>query len=348
MNNMNFSNFMPNNPWNMNNVFNTSALTDNATKMYNSMSSNFTKNIEMLQDMFSNSITKDSFKNLNHNMEAYTRMYEIWLPVYKSLQNKMFDMESLKQMANPAQFKSVMDKVFNFNSAEHIQNFTNMLNGSVNYSQEHLQANMNEMMELNQKNMALLAKIMSGDFNAISEYNNNIIAYANKQQNPLAKLFPQMNENDYSQKMQSLVTDLNKYSSTISQLQYKMYVTGQNTLENLIKEVAELAQEGKDVSNYNEFYQKWIEVSEKAYIEFFKTDEFSALQGEVINLGLRLKLDIEAATEKMFEGLPIAKKSDLDELYKTIADLKRRLRTVEKNDSEVVSEETKSTKKAKA
>lgn len=323
-----------NNQWMNNNPFanftSHNKFTEGATNIYNSFASNFNKNVEMLSSMFTNNITKDSFKNLNNNMEAYTNLYQIWLPIFKSIQTKMYDAETLKNMANPAQFKNVMDKVFNFNALEQIQGFTNLLNNSANYSQEQTQAKLNEMYELNNKNMALLPKIMAGDVNAIQQYNQNIIDYSKSIQNPLEKFFPQWSENEITTKMQSLSTDLNNYSAKIAKMQNQMYATGQKSLEKLIKETAKLAEQGKDISNFNEFYQKWIALTEKSYTEFFKTNEFSELQGEVINMGLRLKQEIDAQSEKMFEGLPIAKKSELDELYKAIADLKRRLRAVEK------------------
>lgn len=303
---------------------------ENMNNMYNSFAGNFNKNVDMLSEMFSNTLTKDTFKNLNNNMEAYTRMYEMWLPLFKSMQTKMYDADSLKQMANPARYKEVMDKVFNFNTFEQVNEFVKMLNSTLGQTQEQGSVAMNDMFELSQKNMALLPRIMNGDTKAVSEFNANIAAYSAKFNNPIMKMFPQLKDMDFTAKTTEMVNNMNKYAEKANQMQYQMYVTGQKSLEKLIKETAELAKSGKDVSNFNEFYQKWIELTEKSYTDFFKTDEYSKLQGEVINMGLKLKQQVEAQAEQLLEGIPVAKKSELDELYKTIAELKRRVRALEK------------------
>ena len=45
---------------------------------------------------------------------------------------------------------------------------------------------------------------------------------------------------------------------------------------------------------------------------------------------MKLKKDIELQTEKMLKDIPVATRSELDEVYKTIYDLKKQVRQLEK------------------
>ena len=57
-----------------------------------------------------------------------------------------------------------------------------------------------------------------------------------------------------------------------------------------------------------------------------ESDEYSALMGEVSALQLKLRKDMEAQMERALAGIPVATRTELDELYKTIYDLKKEVR----------------------
>ena len=71
---------------------------------------------------------------------------------------------------------------------------------------------------------------------------------------------------------------------------------------------------------------------------------------------MKLKKEMELQVEKSFSGLPIATRSELDELYKTIYDLKKQVRQLEsmmemdaesEEAADAASTEEKTAKKAK-
>lgn len=77
-------------------------------------------------------------------------------------------------------------------------------------------------------------------------------------------------------------------------------------------------------------YQEWMNISDKTFVSLFESDEYSEKMAEVSAMQMRLKKDMEKQAEKMLVGLPVATRSEMDELYKTIYDLKKQVRELEK------------------
>ncbi len=72
-----------------------------------------------------------------------------------------------------------------------------------------------------------------------------------------------------------------------------------------------------------------MSISDKTFVSLFESDEYSQLMAEVSALQLKLRKDMEAQMEKALSGIPVATRTELDELYKTIYDLKKEVRQLE-------------------
>ena len=61
----------------------------------------------------------------------------------------------------------------------------------------------------------------------------------------------------------------------------------------------------------------------------YGTDEFSKLKAELTTLSLEIKTNIEKQIENKMEQFPIVAKSEMNDLYQTIHDLKKTIKTLE-------------------
>ena len=61
----------------------------------------------------------------------------------------------------------------------------------------------------------------------------------------------------------------------------------------------------------------------------YATEEFSKLKAELTTLSLDVKKNIEQQFENKIEHLPLVVKSELNELYQTIHDLKKTIKALE-------------------
>jgi hypothetical protein len=160
------------------------------------------------------------------------------------------------------------------------------------------------------------------------------------------------------QEWSDIANRINVYNMKNAELQYMIYNQGTKVMDKLAENVAKKMQDGTEVSSMMSLYQEWLNISDKVFVSLFESVEYSELMAEVGAMQMKLRKDIELQTEKMLKDVPVATRSEMDEAYKAIYDLKKEVRelgrklTATENAPVVASEETevkpaaKSTKKA--
>jgi len=98
----------------------------------------------------------------------------------------------------------------------------------------------------------------------------------------------------------------------------------------MAENIAAKMENGEEVKSMMAVYQEWMNISDKTFVSLFESDHYSVLMAEVSALQLKLKKDVEGQMEKMLENVPVATRSEMDELYKTIYELKKEVRQLEK------------------
>src|SRR5690606_13559951 len=120
------------------------------------------------------------------------------------------------------------------------------------------------------------------------------------------------------------------YNIKNAEMQYMVYQQGQKVMDQLVANIAEKVQSGTEINSIAALYQEWLNLSDKVYVELFESDAYSKLMAEVSALQLKLRKDMDLQAEKMLANIPVATRSELDELYKVIYDLKKEVRQLEK------------------
>jgi hypothetical protein len=102
-------------------------------------------------------------------------------------------------------------------------------------------------------------------------------------------------------------------------------------MEQMVEKMSAKIQNGENIDSLLKVYQDWMTTGDAVYTDFFKSDEYSKLMTEVSSLQLKLKLDIEKQIETtILKDMPVATRSEMDEVYKNIYDLKKMYRRLEK------------------
>jgi hypothetical protein len=170
----------------------------------------------------------------------------------------------------------------------------------------------------------------NANWNQFMNYTNPLVEMYEKTFAPYAKLMSP-EQNNMGEKMVEMMETFSKYSIKQTQLQYLLYQTSQKSMETAVENAYKNMSENKEVSNFNQFFNEWVSVTDKAFVELFGSDEFSALKSEVLSLSSHIKKEMEVSMEKSMEKMPFAFKSHLDELYKSIYDLKKMVKEMKKN-----------------
>jgi hypothetical protein len=151
----------------------------------------------------------------------------------------------------------------------------------------------------------------------------------------------------------STLDKINLYQTKQTQLQYLLYSTSQTAMETTIKSnFNKVKDNASEINNFNNFFTEWINTNELAFTNLFATDEFSELKAEVTSLSMGIKKDFDNQLISTLENTPFAFKTDMDEVYKSLYDLKKMVKQMQQMleinvDDAITNQKTSSTSKTK-
>lgn len=331
---------------NMNNAFDMKNMNaDGMMNLFNTWKNTMNDSYVEMMKNFNNGETKNNFADMFNNSEMYMKTFQFFMPMMKSLNDKTFTPEMFKNLFNTEAYKDMMDKMFNMNP-DLMKNFMD------NTMMASMKENMYKMMDNGKNNFDSMKANMSNMFSNNSMMdgmmNNYHQMYAQMQTSmaPLTKLFgsnPTMHNMELTKELMEMMS---AYQTKNNQMQYMMYTTGMKAMDEMAENLYAKIRNGEDVKEFADVYKNWLNTNDKHFVQLFETPEYSKLMSEVSALQLNLKGKIEKQMEKAMEKLPIVNRSEMDELYKTIQDLKKRINSLEKQNTDLaaqVSEESSKT-----
>ncbi len=104
-----------------------------------------------------------------------------------------------------------------------------------------------------------------------------------------------------------------------------------------------ISAEDLEPKSFKEFYDYWTRKLEGEIEVFFYTDEFANLMARTTDSIMRFKIETDKVMEKYLETTPIVTKGQIDSLYKTVYELKKEVKSLNKQ-IEVLEAEKKENK----
>ena len=266
------------------------------------------------------------------NSQNYLRMYEMWQGISKMTQSNTMGVENLGKMIDMGKYTEMLNGMFQFMTPEKSQNFLQMMQ----QYQGMMFSQMPQMREMMGKfNNPNASQGFDGLFNqglgSLSSLQQNFSEQFHKFINPYFNMLPAGKEKDISAIMLKVQDNLAQYYVKASETQNMVYETGKKALEKVVRQVMEKAGKSVEVIQFDEFYTLWVDTMENDMIALFGSEGYSKLQGKMLQLGLDIKVNIDAQMEHILAPLPIVPRSEMDEVNATIHELKRKVRNLEKN-----------------
>jgi polyhydroxyalkanoate synthesis regulator phasin len=332
------------NPFNMNNFKSATETTNNFfTQWSELLHSNFAE----FQNNLKSGTIQDAYKNMVNTTDGFTRFTEMMQPMWKSIQDKTFNMDQYKQYMNPALYKEFMDKLFSF-MPENARTYMNQMTESIKNGFTQMGSmNMNGYQQMRQM-MGSIPGMNAGDlFGGMLNAYNNIQHMMQSAVSPITRMITPNQYTKSAAEWQDLMNRYTVYSIKNAELQYMVYNQGTKVMDALAENITNKIQHGEEVKSMMALYQEWMSISDKTFVSLFESEDYSKLMAEVSALQMKLKKDTELQMEKMLVNVPVATRTEMDELYKTIYDLKKEVRQLEKM-MEMDSEEEGNTAAPKA
>ena len=330
MNQMTTANPMSNMFNGSNNMFSHDAMkkaTDNVTGMFNQYYTMLHNGMGDWQKNMQNMTTLDAYKNMINSGEGFTKFVEMWTPMFKSMQDKTFNMDIYKQYMNPELYKDMMDKYLGLlpqSARDQMTSMTNMMNDSMKHMGTAGMDNYNQVRTM-MNQMGNPTQMFEGMVNGYNQFTSMM----NEAAGPFNKM---ITPNEHTKALGAWSDIANRvalYNIKNAELQFMIYSKGGNVMDALAENISKKIADGVEVKSMMGLYQEWLNISDKVFVNLFESDEYSKLMAEVGSIQMRLRKDIDMQVEKSFENIPVAKRSEIDELTKTVYELKKQVRQLQ-------------------
>ena len=110
-----------------------------------------------------------------------------------------------------------------------------------------------------------------------------------------------------------------------------IYQNGLKAMDKLAVKVATQVKNGESIESIVKLYQEWMMTGDEVFTKLFSSDEYSKLMTEVSSLQMKIKSEIDRQMEKMMlVNIPVATRTEMDEVYKNLYDLKKMYKNLER------------------
>ncbi|MDZ4759345.1 MAG: poly(R)-hydroxyalkanoic acid synthase subunit PhaE [Bacteroidota bacterium] len=300
------------------------------TGLYNKWNETMNQSWSGMTGNFQNGDLKNSFTNMVGNANNYLKFMEMWGPIIKLLNTNSFDTKQFQSLFNMDAYKSMMDNMFNL-----MPGMKDLSGNSKNMMDQWTKQGTEQMNNLFGNASNPFANMFAGNNNnnMMGSWMDNYKNMYETMQNaaaPLAKMMtpgPGKNMMEDSSRINNMMVHFGMQNA---QMQQHIYNTGLKASQTVAETWSKKMQKGEKFDNPMALYTEWLSINDKVFVELFESKEYSNLQSDLSANGMKLKKEIDLQTEKMMANLPIITRSEMDELYKTIYELKKRVREMEK------------------
>ena len=134
----------------------------------------------------------------------------------------------------------------------------------------------------------------------------------------------------YHEKMNRTIDTFNIFQAQMAKFIRLLYLPAEKSFLVLQEKLSELADQGELPEDSKAYYQMWIKILEGHYMTLFQSPEYT----QAMNKTLESLSDFSAAKKETFQDLlnmfPVPTQKDVDELYREIYVLKKKIKALEK------------------
>jgi len=101
-------------------------------------------------------------------------------------------------------------------------------------------------------------------------------------------------------------------------------------VERTMTRLTDLAKEGKSINSVRELNRLWLDVADQVFTEMYSSKDYIDLQRELSGSGLKYRIEQQKVIEMVLVALHIPTRSELDDTYRTIYELRKEVKSLKK------------------
>jgi len=134
----------------------------------------------------------------------------------------------------------------------------------------------------------------------------------------------------YQEKANQAADKFNLFQSTLSEFLNLLGLPFNRSMQVMQEKMGEMAEKGELTDDTKVYYNMWVKVLEGHFMTLFQTPEYVETLTRTVNALAEYSAARNAALEDMLSALPVAKKTEMDDMARELYELKKRLRRLEK------------------
>lgn len=150
---------------------------------------------------------------------------------------------------------------------------------------------------------------------------------------------------EYQERMNEAADKFNVYQAAMTEFVSLVYLPVEKSLKVMQEKMAEMADKGKLPEKSKEYYQMWLKILEGHYMTLFKSTDYTRTIARTLDAWSEFHVAKNKVLQDVLQSMPLPTYKDMDELYKELYMLKKRVRTLERHNQ--ASESTTSEESAR-
>jgi hypothetical protein len=134
----------------------------------------------------------------------------------------------------------------------------------------------------------------------------------------------------YQEKMNQAADKYNLFQSTLSEFLSLLSLPFNRSMQVMQEKLGDMAEKDGLTEDTKVYYSMWVKVLEGHFMTLFQTPEYVETLTRTVNTLADYSAARNAALEDILSMLPVAKKTEMDDMARELYELKKRLRKLEK------------------
>ncbi len=131
---------------------------------------------------------------------------------------------------------------------------------------------------------------------------------------------------EYQERLAELMDKFNLFQAALAEFLYTLYLPLEKSVQVVQQNIGEMAKAGELGDDFKKYYKMWIKILEGHYMTLFKSPEYTRVLKKLLDALEDYKIAREEVFMDMLQNLPLPTNRDIDDVYKELHELKKRVR----------------------
>ncbi|MBN2177866.1 MAG: hypothetical protein JW743_00365 [Deltaproteobacteria bacterium] len=137
----------------------------------------------------------------------------------------------------------------------------------------------------------------------------------------------------YQERLDDTLDKYHTFQISFAEFLRLLYLPIEKSVKVLQQKLEELTKEGRLPENSQDYYRMWIKILEGHYMTLFKSPEYAETLSETLNTFEDYLSARDQILQDSLQSVPVPTTREMDELYREIYHLKKKVRKLEKDQS---------------